>query len=395
MTNRLSGCAWLAVLVSIGQVAFGQSTAPALDDRLHPAARPPSRPVSAADSEKQLPAYRHSRALTTPLTQREAVDSLTPSDLAEFLPLLHEHYIGASKLTDEELSRATIQGVLDRIAPGARIIDAPVVPASAESPFRSELISASVAYIRLGAVSPANVAALDEALQRFSAAPPTALILDLRATPAGSEFEQAAEVCQRFCPKGNVLFSIKKPNQKQELLLTSKEEPRYRGLLVALVARETAGAAEVIAAVLRAHGKAMVIGQTTKGEAVEFSDFPLPSGKLLRIAVAEVALRENVSVFPGGVKPDLAVEVARETHEAVLQAGLEKGVTELIIENERPRMNEAALIAGANPELEAYQAAQGQRGERSKSPLRDVVLQRALDFITSVQIYESKARRDK
>ncbi len=88
------------------------------------------------------------------------------------------------------------------------------------------------------------------------------------------------EVCRRFVPKGKVLFTVKKPNVKLEEVLTSKDDPEFRGILVVLVDRDTAGAAEVIAAVLRTHVKAMVIGQQTRGEAVEFKDIPLQSGEI-------------------------------------------------------------------------------------------------------------------
>ncbi len=322
---------------------------------------------------------------------REAIDALSDADLAQFLPLLRENYVDPKKLGDAEISRATVQGLLDRLGPGAAILQASAVGPPIAVPFRSELIEERVGYLRLGSPTSANVGELDAALQSFSGKA-VAVVLDLRATPAGSEFDQAAEVCKRFCPKGKVLFTLKRPNAKEERILTSRDEPRFRGLLAVLVDHDTGGAAEVIAAVLRTHAKALVIGQVTKGEAAEFADLALPSGKLLlRVAVGEVALPENVSVFPGGVKPDIAVEVPQETTDAVLKAELENGVKDLVIEAERPRMNEAALVAGANPELDAFQATQGKRGEKTKTPLRDIVLQRALDFVTTVSLYEKKS----
>src|SRR5437868_6716969 len=60
-----------------------------------------------------------------PLTLRDAVDALPPADLKEFLNVLRDHYIGAEKLTDAEISRATVQGLLERIAPGASLLPPP------------------------------------------------------------------------------------------------------------------------------------------------------------------------------------------------------------------------------------------------------------------------------
>ena len=325
-----------------------------------------------------------------PLTTRSAVDSLTEAELDQVISLLKENYIDPEALAEDDLKRATVQGLIDRIAPGARIVEAPVPGSSQASPFRAEILDARIGYARLGATVPGNVAELDAALANFTEKKLGALVLDLRATPPSAEFEQTAEVCRRFCPKGKVLFSVKKPNIKQEQILTSKDDPKYRGVMVVLVDRDTAGNAEIIASVLRTQVRAMVIGQQTKGEAVEFAELPLAGGKLLRVAVAEVGLPDNVAVFPGGVKPDLVVEVSQETTNEVLKRELEKGVAELVFETERPRMNEAALVAGTNPELDALQALQKARGERPKPPLRDTVLQRAVDFITTIAIYEKK-----
>jgi hypothetical protein len=322
---------------------------------------------------------------------RTSVDGLSEAELDQVLQLLKENFINPAALNEGEMRRATVQGLLDRIAPGAGILQAPAADGSnGPNPFRAEILDNRIGYVRLGAITPGNVSELDAALQKFTASKLPALVLDLRATPPGSEFEQTAEICKRFCPKGKVLFSVKKPNIKQEQILTSKDDPKFHGIFVVLVDHNTAGNAEVIAAVLRTHVNALIIGQQTKGEAVEFAEFPLATGKLIRIAVAEVALPENVSVFPGGVKPDLAVDVAQETTDALLQQELEKGVSEFVFETERPRMNEAALVAGTNPELDAIQAAQKAKAEKAKPAVRDAVLQRAVDFITTIAIYERK-----
>ena len=336
-----------------------------------------------------LPLLLHAEDARPP-TLRETVDSLSAEDLKEFLRLLRENYIKPDALSEAELSRATIQGMIERLGPGASLRPAPQPGASESSPFKSEIVGGSAGYLRVGSLNAENIAALDVALQDFAAKKIGAVILDLRATPAGSEFAQAAEVCKRFCPKGKVLFTVKKPTAREEQILTSKEDPKFTRLLVTLVDADTAGAAEIIAAVLRTHAKAMIIGQRTRGEAVEFAELPLPSGKLLRVAVAEAALPDATPVFPGGVKPDIGVDVPQETTANVLKQELENGVTGLVEETERQKMNEAALVARRNPELDEVQAAQSRKGERPKAPLRDAVLQRALDFITTIALYEKK-----
>jgi hypothetical protein len=331
----------------------------------------------------------------TPQSVQERVESLTEADLAQLVPLLKEHYVDAEKLTALEISRATAQGLLERLGNGARIVDAPGAAARTAGPFRTELVEGRALYLRVGTLSTENLARCDAALRDHAGGSLAAVVIDLRATPPSNDFQTAARFCERFCPKGKVLFTMRKPHSKREQLFTSREDPRFSGVLVVLVDANTSGAPEVVAAVLRNDAKAMVIGQTTSGEAVEFTDVPLPGGKLLRVATAEVILPGGTDIFPAGVKPDLAVEVPQEKTDALLATELEKGVSEMLAEPDRPRMNEAALVAGTNPELEALVAAQRAKGEKGKTPLRDAVLQRALDFVTALSVYGPKIPAEK
>src|SRR5262249_15535517 len=131
------------------------------------------------------------------------------------------------------------------------------------------------------------------------------------------------------------------------------------------------------------------IGQSTAGRAVEYSDVPLSGGKSLRVASAEAVLPDGQVLFPDGVKPDLPVEMLLTEKRQIFQAASEKGMAPFIYEAERPHLNEAALLAGTNPELDAADV-QRRPGGRSKAPVRDSVLQRALDVLTSLEIYQKR-----
>jgi len=329
-----------------------------------------------------------SRPAPLPQTLREAVDTLPEADLKELLNVLRENYLAPDKLDENAVLKATAQGLFERFSPGIVIPFGDEAAGRGLNPFRSEIIDQRVGYLRLGALTPESLGELDAALKTFRDRAVPAAVLDLRATPAGSEFDLAAKLCERFCPKGRVLFTVRRPSAQQEMILTSKQDPVFSGVLVTLTDANTAGAAEVVAAVLRTQAKALVIGEQTRGEAVEYAELPLPSGRKIRVAVAEVALPENVRVFPGGVTPDIAVEVTIGDTERVLKAALDGGVAPLVVETERPRLNEAALVAGTNPELDA---ARQRQGKLPVPVLRDVVLQRALDAITTIALFEQPA----
>lgn len=343
-----------------------------------------------------------------------AIDSLSASELQAAINDLKANYFKPDQLGETDLKRALLAGILSRLNPGAFIRTTGTDSAQpAEAPFKAETLKTSgksISYFRLGSLNKANLEQLDLALKGGATEPNPASILDLRATPESNDFELAAEVLRRFCPKGSPLFSIKKPglSSKEEegpsgsdhrpsgsdnrpsgsdREIISAQEPVFQGPLMVLVDGENAGAPEIIAASLRLNTKAIIIGGKTKGEGVEFADFSLGGNKTLRIAVAEVVLREGPAIYPQGVTPDILVEAPLELQHKVLDKALEKGVSGLVFETERPRMNEASLVAGTNPELDALQIAQKASAEK-ESPLHDLVLQRAVDLITSIGIFE-------
>ena len=366
-----------------------------------PALAPEKKPTPAPEVKPELKAEPKVELREVPappaaaLPSREAADALKEDELEQIVGLLRDNYIRPESLTDGALARAGVQGLLDRLGAGARIFPKAAAAPAPTSPFRSERLEGGTAYIRLGTLGIGNLAALDKAFDDFGSKPPAALVLDLRATPPSTDFEMAAEVCRRFAPRGRILFSIKRPKVNDEEILTSREDPRWRGLLVVLVDGDTAGSAEIVAAVLRTHLRAYIVGQQTRGEAAQFEDIALGKDKILRVAIGEVTLPDASPVFPGGVAPDLLLAIPQEQTNALLTAALESGVAPLITEKVRPRLSEAALVAGTNPELDAMKELQELRakGLEPKPPLRDAALQRALDYVATVGIFEAAQKR--
>ena len=323
-------------------------------------------------------------------TVEELVDSLGPADLQAFITLLKANFTAPDAITDTELNRATVQGLLVRLPRGITLLASKEnIPAAAPSAFYSEVIGGRTGYVRLGTLNSANLQALDKALSGFAAKKVNDLIVDLRASSASNDLSLGAEFAKRFSPKGKPIFTVRKPTGHQDRVFSSDREPVFRGLVMVLADSDTSGVAEAIAAALRFYNKALVIGQPTAGRAAEYSDLPLPNGKALRLAVAEMISPEGRSLFTEGVKPDLPVDMSLSEKRQIFQSSSEKGMGPFIYESGRPHMSEAALLAGTNPELEAVEAAQQRRGRApEKAPPHDPVLQRALDVVTSLEVYQ-------
>ena len=325
-------------------------------------------------------------------TTEDLVNSLGPPDLQAVITLLKSNFTNPDEITDTELNRATVEGLIMRLPHGVMLLPAKE-NAQAEAPtvFYNEIIGGHIGYVRVGSLSAANLQALDRSVVNFAAKNVNALIVDLRASPATTDLPLAAEFAKRFCPKGKTLFTLRKPVGHQDRVFSSDRDPAFRGLIMVLTDGDTTGAAEAIAAALRFYNKALLIGQVTSGRAAEYSDLPLPSGKILRVAVTEMVSPDGRPLFPEGIKPDLPVEMSIADKRQIFQLSGEKGMGPFVYEGARPHMNEAALLAGTNPEVEAAEAAQ-QRRSRSpeKPPAHDPVLQRALDVVTSLEVYQKR-----
>ncbi len=352
-----------------------------------PTVVPPGRPAASA-----RPSALVSPSPSGSPTTEDLVNSLGPPDLQAVITLLKGNFTNPDEITDTELNRATVEGLMMRLPRGVMLLPAKEnAPAETPTVFYSEIIGGHIGYVRVGSLNAANLQALDKSIANFAAKNVNAIVVDLRASPATTDWPLAAEFAKRFCPKGKTLFTLRKPAGHQDRVLSSDRDPAFRGLVMVLTDEDTAGAAEAIAAALRFYNKALLIGQVTAGRAAEYSDLSLPSGKILRVAVAEMVSPDGRPLFPEGTKPDLPVEMSTADKRQIFQLSGEKGMGPFVYEGARPHMNEAALLAGTNPEVEAAEAAQQRRGRApEKPPAHDPVLQRALDVVTSLEVYQKR-----
>jgi len=91
-------------------------------------------------------------------------------------------------------------------------------------------------------------------------------------------------------------------------------------------------------------------------------------------------------IFPGGLAPDIMVNVAQDAENQVLADSDSGPLDPFITEKERPGLNEAALVNGTNSELDAYE--EQESGKTPKAQLKDECLQHAIDFLITLSLYK-------
>ena len=186
-----------------------------------------------------------------------------------------------------------------------------------------------VALIRLSRFSPHSVGELDRAVAEIAAAgQPSGVILDLRGNPGGS-LDAAIDVCDRFLEDGVIVSMRRRPAAGTKPVTTSIEQldvrratpgALFRGApMVVIVDGVTASAAEIVAACLQDHGRAVVVGSRTFGKATVQTTVPLSDGRhAVRLTTAEY-LRPNLAPLhrrphdpdaqAWGVSPDRGYEL--------------------------------------------------------------------------------------
>jgi hypothetical protein len=343
---------------------------------------------------------------------QEWVDSLPDSVVDKALESLWNAVPGVERRTPDSARRSALLGYLAGRVPGVRILraDAAGEQHGLETAhgFYTEVLPGRVAYMRPGALDAAACASLDEAMEDWRRLGIERVVVDLRAGERGGSLEMAAQIAGRFLPAGVPLFSVRRgaldgagdgqsaPDAPRMNAWSSSwaaaQKPASPHLVAVLVSGRTAGAAEALAAVLKFRARAVLIGHPTRGEAADFTEIALGDSGFLRVPVAEPVWPAGESALSAGgrqfgvlgfpIQPDIRTGDTSGALAAVLAAEVRDGkVAPFVAEPERLRNNEAALVAGRNPELEELiRKARDAKKPAGPAPLRDAGLKAALDF---------------
>jgi hypothetical protein len=319
-------------------------------------------------------------------------------DFREVYDLIREHLAGVS---EAELNHTAVQALVSALAPKVTLTTNVVASeATAGQPLvtRSNLFGGSIGYVRIERVDDGLAKAVRDACQALDGTNKLkGLVLDLRYA-GGTQYAAAVAVADLFLKKERPLLNW------GEGLVRSKEKTDALALPVAvLVNRQTAGAAEALAAVLRETGAGLIFGGATAGQAMIAQEYPLKNGMRLRIATAPVQLADGSSLSAQGIKPDITVTVGAQEERAyyadafrlppqssVLAGGgfsltNQPGGTNRA--SRRFRFNEAELVRerrdSVGPDLEQ---SVGKEQEAEEPAVHDPALARALDVLKGLAV---------
>lgn len=160
--------------------------------------------------------------------------------------------------------------------------------------------------------------------------------------------------------------------------------------VMVLMNSRTRGAAEALAAVLRAQGTVLTIGEPTAGEAFGFKDHPLSTGASLRIANGVVRLGDGNELPEDGLTPDVRVSVPigqQKQHVNDLEIARATASQGHATGNGPRRMTEADLVRLHRDGVGALtNSVPAQVGTPAEPVTIDPILARALDLLRGLAI---------
>ena len=214
------------------------------------------------------------------------------------------------------------------------------------------------------------------------------IILDLRANAVPDDFQGATSILNLFAVSDTTLSKFKAPNSASPP--NPGADHLFHEPIIVLINGQTTGAAEALAACLKADG-ALVIGRKSQGSGAVFEQHVLSSGQVLRYLSDEVTLADGTTLWGHPVLPDIEVPVNDQMEKTALVLIEKEGPLEVVGESaQRHRLNEATLVQGQDPDFDAY-VAEHEKKPDSPAPnltpvVRDIVLIHALDSLKAIQI---------
>lgn len=152
----------------------------------------------------------------------------------------------------------------------------------------------------------AGVRAAIVGIQKTLGRKPTGYVIDLRSNPGGL-LDQAIEVSDAFLDHGEIVSQRGREKNDIERYYAKPGDDTGGAPLVVLVDAGSASAAEIVAAALQDHHRAIVMGERSFGKGSVQTLLPLSQVTALRLTTARYYTPAGRSVQEGGVEPDVMV----------------------------------------------------------------------------------------
>lgn len=217
----------------------------------------------------------------------------------------------------DSLHRTTLQRA-ER--PGKTILDKSLPPFFIE--FRATRIADNIGYVSFSTFLPPVADKFKQAMREMRDV--RGLVLDIRGNPGG--MHEVGEAIAARLLREKTLFSVFRYRDRTEEVVVRPKGKTYSGPVVVLIDGQCASASERFAACLQSIGRAVVIGERSRGAVGPSQAMRLPNGTTLLYLTAQSLTPDGIVLEGRGVIPDIVVRPDREALLHGRDAQLERAV---------------------------------------------------------------------
>lgn len=171
--------------------------------------------------------------------------------------------------------------------------------------FETRTLADGVAYIRFDDFDRARYDQFKAEMERLAEAPPPGLIIDLRSNGGGG-LNFAGLIQSWFFPDKQDITVLQGRFIDRRMFADPAPHP-YAGPVAIIVGPGSASASELLSGVMQEKGRAVVVGETTRGAVTGTRAINLPDGGLLRVGMIVMTTPAGRNLEKVGVVPDVVV----------------------------------------------------------------------------------------
>ena len=201
------------------------------------------------------------------------------------------------------------------------------------------------------------------------------LVLDLRNNPGGL-LNQAVSVSDAFLERGEIVSTRGRDNKGEQRFNATKGDITNGLPIVILINGGSASASEIVAGALQDHKRGILMGTKSFGKGSVQTIIPVTSKGAVRLTTARYYTPSGTSIQAKGIDPDIYVPQSKIE---VLEKRTNRKESDL-----RGHLEEEGINKKEFKNIE-----KNKEEEKVNSKIEDYQLNRAIELIRSINVYES------
>jgi len=253
-------------------------------------------------------------------------DLLREKELDRFLSAIRtvqERYVDVSQVQLDQLISNSLKGMVETIDPHATVLlentRERAQTADGNTP-AAEILGeedGDFLVLRIYRFDSSLRKTLRQLENTYRRKPPARVLLDGRGAD-GEDYLSAVAVAEWFLKKGSLVgTSVERQGQSRSKLITRRHPVWPDGRVVMLIDRQTSGPAEVLAAALKHHQRATLVGEPSRGVAVIRSPVHLNQDWTIQLSTGRILDPADLDITGNAQAPDIVATTQPDDNENV------------------------------------------------------------------------------